>query len=144
MPRRYGDISGRDAFNRDLTELFHKVAADGAASTATAETPIFTAAFPTVLKSITIVPGAALTADNTNNAVITFARRDAGGSNKVTIGTLTTNVASGNWVAWTDKVLASLANTTLTAGQHVTMEITKGGTGVAVPISTVRIAHNAV
>lgn len=120
-------IGGKD------TVVYTK-AVDGGAGTATAELPIFRAPFACTITAINITPGAALTADDTNNAVLLVDKRPATDpGTPANIATLTTNVAAGDWVAWTPVSLGALTGATLQAGDVVTFEITKGGTGVAVP-----------
>lgn len=78
------------------------------------------------------IPSAALTANNTNYATFTLVRRRAGVA--ATIATLVTNIAgTGDWVAFTSEVAASLANTNLLAGDLLTLAITKAGAGATVP-----------
>lgn len=129
----------RTSFREEEFHLFQKQAADAMASTATTETPCFKARVALDIIEISVLPGAGLTADNANNAVITVQRRNADGTGAVTVATMTTNVASGNWTAWVSKLLTlTAANVRLTAGQILTINITKGGTGVVVPISHFR------
>lgn len=96
---------------------------------------------------VVVCPGAALTADNTNNAVLTLAKADGAGGSATTVATLTTNVASGNWVADTFKsftLSATFANTLVNDGQILTLKKTIGGTGVIVPISFFTIRYRKV
>lgn len=129
----------RTSFREEEFTLFQKQAADGAAATATTETPCFKARVDLDIIEISVMPGAALVGDNANNAVLLVQRRNADGTSPVTVATMTTNVASGNWVAWVSKLLTlTAANVRLAAGQTLTFGITKGGTGVVVPISQIR------
>lgn len=90
--------------------------------------------------SATICPHAALTAHDTNNAVLTLGKADGAGGGSTAISTLTTNTTSGNWVADTFKEMTiTAANKRVTDGQIMTLKITKGGTGVVVPASSVTI-----
>lgn len=115
--------------------VWHKDTADATAATATAEQVFFEAGDSITITAVNIQPAAALTADATNNASIVVARRDANAANKVTVATLTTTAGgTGTWVAFDDITGTTLTNTALTDGQKLTVEITKGGTGVAVPI----------
>lgn len=107
-------------------------AADGAANTTTAENSLGAVFESGTLVDAYVIPDAALTADDTNNAVITISKRDSAGANKTTIATITTNVASGNWVQFARKAL-TLSNVTIAAGSSFTYEIAKGGTGVQLP-----------
>lgn len=119
---------------------FKKVAADAMASTTTAETAtpwegIYTAGQVTAIYAH---PTAALTGHATDNAVITVSKRDAAGANKTTLGTLTT---TASWVAGTRVAFTlTAANLAVVEGGSITMEIAKGGSGVAVPISTIEVA----
>jgi len=114
---------------------------DAAAGTATGATPFAVARQPLLVTGATILPGGALTADDTNNAMITVFKSTAGGAG-VAVAAITTNVASGNWVALTAKamtlsVVAGALN--LATGDVLYYTITKGGTGVAVPISGIQL-----
>lgn len=122
------------------TYVYHKQAGDSAAGTATAEQVVFSANVRGAVTGITIQPAGALTADGTNNATFTFARRNADGTGKATIVSVaTTATGTGSWTAFDDIVLSGLSNTALTPGQKVTLEITKAGTGVVVPIAAFEI-----
>lgn len=148
---------GRDAFviddnllgvgpgGAESDQAFTKSAADGAAATATSETVIGMVARASKLIGARFVPAAALTADNTNNAVITVSKRDSAGANKTTIASLTTNVASGNWVQWAPKALTLglAAAIQVAAESSITFEIAKGGTGVVVPAGTLELFFGA-
>lgn len=142
MARTFGERSGRDAYNRDHVHVFQRPAADAAASTATAETPFFAAAAALTIKSIDILPGAALTADATDNATITIRRRNADGTSAASVAALTTNVAGGSWTQWVSKSMGTISNGTLSAGQILTLQITKAGSGVAIPICAIRVVYN--
>lgn len=112
---------------------WQKDAADGAAATATAEQAFALVTHAGTLLEFSVLPSAALTADAANNATITIRRRPAADpATPQTLATLVTDVAGGSWVAWTKKAF-TLANTALLAGDVLTVQITKGGTGVVVP-----------
>lgn len=136
-------LSNSKAAIEDLS-LIHvfnasKELADAAASTTST---MFSLKVPykCVVEAATICPGGALTADNTNNAVLTLAKADGAGGSATTVAAITTNVASGNWVADTFKdMTVTAADATVNDGQILTLKITKGGTGVAVPASSVSI-----
>lgn len=111
-------------------------AADAAASTATAETVLAIVPAAATVTGVRFVPIAAVTADNTNNAVITVSKRTAAGASKTTVATLTTNVAGGSWTAWVAKAATlsgTPANLEVEANAVLSIEITKGGTGVQLP-----------
>lgn len=117
-----------------------KVAADGAASTATTET-----AFNRVSRTGTIVgawyaPSAALTGDASNNATLTLAKRDGAGGGSSSVAAITTTAVAGNWTAFVPVSLGTLSNTSVAAGNVLTFAISKGGTGVVVPAGTLIVA----
>lgn len=114
-----------------------KDAADGAAGT-TSTIATFTMPFSGTLDQLRIGALGAVTGDNTNNANILVAYNDGAGGASTTIATYTTTVANGNWVsAQTKNADASIGTTArVPKGSQVTVSITKGGTGVVIPIST--------
>lgn len=115
---------------------FTKTAADGAAATATSET-VFGMVAPTAggnVISVYFIPAAALTADPSNNATIQVQKRTAGGA-AVTVAQITTTTAAGgtgNWTAW-QPVLITVTAAAVAAGDALTFNIAKNGTGVVVP-----------
>jgi hypothetical protein len=113
-----------------------KTAADGAASTATSEVPVGMARRSSRVLAAYFVPAASLTADNTNNATIIVSKRAAGGGSKTTVASATTAITgTGNFTAWVPVPLTVVsADATVTALSQLSFEITKGGTGVVVPI----------
>lgn len=116
---------------------YMKVAADGAASTATAET-----AFNRVSRTGTIVgawyvPSAALTGDPTNNATLALAKRDGAGGASSPVASLTT---TASWTAFVPVSLGTLSNASVAAGNVLSLAISKGGTGVVVPAGTLIVA----
>lgn len=130
---------GRENANKARRRLpmFFKPAADGAASTATAETPFYRAQDAETITALQVVPGAALTADAANNATITVRKRLASGADGGVVATLVTDIAGGSWVQWVAKSLGAITNGSLAAGDFLTIAIAKGGTGVVVPISII-------
>jgi hypothetical protein len=119
---------------------FTKAAADGAASTATAET-IIGMIGPSSggnVGTVFFVPAAALTADNSNNAVITVFKRTAGGA-AVQVAAATTNVAgTGSWTQW-KPVSIPVTAAAVSASDALTYTITKNGTGVVVPAGQLNV-----
>lgn len=138
------DPIGVVGFQNTEVFVYSKAAADGSASTATAETDL-NVPVPRVaiLRAVRLTPqGASIIADATNNAVITVSKRDSTGGNLTTVATLTTNVAGiGATLAQraTAAFVLSGANTRITAGSSLTFSIAKGGTGVVIPISMLSI-----
>lgn len=119
-----------------VTHDYRKAAIDGAAGDATAElcfSKIAQGQAGTVTE-VYYVPDAALTADNSNYATLTVGRRDAGGA-RTTIASRTTQITgSGDWTQYSPVALTiSAASLTAAGTQALTFEITKTGTGVAVP-----------
>lgn len=126
-------IGGRDA-------AVHITAQDANAAATTAEIVVWRAPFPCVIKSATVTPKAGVTANNTNYASLLIDKRPASApGTPANVATLTTEVASGSWVAWTPKSLGAIANGTLAEGDVLTFEVTKAGTGVQLPASAIDI-----
>ncbi len=123
-----------NAGSRVAPPQWQKVAADGAANTATAETFFYRAPVAMLLLAAHLVFDAAVTADDTNNAVVTIRRRDSAGANAAVVKAFTTNIAGGDFVAFAPKALGSLSNTSIPAGSVLTVEISKDGSGVQLPI----------
>ncbi len=114
--------------------FYPKYGADPAASAATTEQVFYAVKAASTITSIKIYPNAALTADNSNYATITIAKRSSAGAS-TTLATAVTNVAgTGSWSAWTVLTLTVSSNA-LVAGDMLTFTITKTGTGVVVPNS---------
>lgn len=120
---------------------------DAQATAGTDETfGIGEAQFDATVSEISIIPDGALTGDNTNNRVFTVRNAGQNGLGTTVIGTLTTNVAAGNWVAF-DELFIPLsgtpANLLVAAGDVLQCVETHGGTGVAHPRMqvTVRGTH---
>ena len=106
---------------------------------------MFTAPAGVTITDVFLEPAAALAASDTNYATITISRRDAGAGNKVTVVSKSTQTAgssgTGSWNAFGVVSLGSLSNATLTDGQKLTVEVTKTGLGVAVPVLAVQIEY---
>lgn len=128
-----------------MAARWFKESADSLATTATSERVVFTAPENVTITSVTIEPAAALTSSDTNYATITILRRDANGSNPATVIAETTQTigggGTGNWTAFATVSLGSLANSSLAAGQKLTIAITKTGLGATLPIMSVQIEY---
>lgn len=135
---------------RDIAKLligtpvqsWQKTGADGAAATATAETTVGRVGSAFQLGAVHIVPGAALTADPTNNATITVFKRTAGGAaTAVAVGVTAASGANatGSWTAWVSVPMTLVSGAFVSAGDVLTVSITKGGSGVVVPQGTIEI-----
>jgi hypothetical protein len=100
------------------------------------------AQFDGTVTEVSIIPNAALTADNTNNRVFTLQNRGSAGSGTTAMASLTTNVAGGSWVAH-DEILMTLdptaANRNFSASDVLAIVETVNGTGVAHPAMEVTV-----
>jgi len=96
--------------------------------------------------AVDICPGAALTANDTNNAVLTLGKADGAGGASTTILTHTTTVANGNWAVDVFKSMGTpvAAAKRVTKGQIVTLKKTINGTGVIVPIAGFTVRYRKV
>ncbi len=121
---------------------FVKAAADGAANTATAETLVARVPVAGRILAAYYCPSAALTADNTDYATLSLAKRDgAGGASAAVASKATTVAGSGSWTAFVPVSLGTISNGTLAAGNVLTFAIAKAGSGVAVPSGTLVVLY---
>lgn len=155
-----GTLSLDEGGRKTIANLFaivivhRKTAADGMASTATANTLVWTNPFttPVRLRRLVITPGSTLTADASNFATITIKTDDAAAGTPAIALTVTTELAAaangtGNWATSvpisrqisgddaTVAVGAAAAEVDVVAGGSVWFNIAKTGTGVVVPVS---------
>lgn len=93
------------------------------------------------IEDFMVCPAGALAASDAANAVLTLAKADGLGGAATPIATLTTNLASGNWVAdvFKNGVVALAPARLVTKGQILTVKKTITGAGVIVPACTVNI-----
>jgi len=84
-----------------------------------------------------VIFGAAVTADNANNAVVTLNSYNTNGTSPTAVGTVTTNLATGNVVAGqaVDGLITAAAAVGPSNGNFGVV-VTKGGTGVTLPAGT--------
>ncbi len=137
------DADLQDAFLDGMVTFF-KASADAMASDAST-IGAFKAPFAMRIVGVTAIPNTTLTAHDTNNAVITLAKADGAGGSATAVAALTTNGAGGNWAADTfEEFTVTASAASVTRGQVVTLKITKGGSGVAVPISSYTIRYRRV
>lgn len=127
--------------DRTYTVTLDKYSADATAATASAERPVFRAADACTVTAAYFLPGGALTADNTDYAVLRIQKRDGVGGSASTVASYTTNVAGGSLTAQVTKSLGTITNASVAAGSILTFEITKGGSGVAVPAGQLLITY---
>lgn len=99
-----------------------------------------------LVTGVRFVPTDALTADNADNAVITVSKRDGAGGVAVTLATITTDVASGDWTAFTPKALtlAAAANLVIRETDVITVTVTKGGSGVVLPSGSIEVLGKVI
>lgn len=120
---------------------FHlKSGADGAAGTGYGERTIFRYAAAGTLASVYVYPTAAgLTSNDTNYASIIFTRYNSSGVSQATMLTATTKTSgsggTGDWTQNRPLSLGTVSSGTGSAGDYITIQITKAGTGVITPIS---------
>jgi hypothetical protein len=121
---------------------FVKAAADGAASTATAETAFYRAPVAGTIIAAYFTPSAALTASDTDYATLSLAKRDGAGGSSAAVASKATNTAgSGSWTAFVPVSLGTISNAALAAGNVLTLAIAKAGSGVAVPSGQLTVVY---
>lgn len=135
-------LGGLDTIDESLAIqiTFDKAAADAMASTTTTDTLVWMNPYdyPVYLDSAYgVATGAAITADASNNATITFRTRDGVGGSSAAALTIVTDVAGGTWTQNQSKAITTQtkANLAVPVGGQITFSIAKGGTGVVVPVS---------
>lgn len=134
---------GEDTINQltDFHETYNKTAADGMASTATANTLFWMNPYNFSVKVVgaALVPTATLTASDTDYATITVKTDDgAGGTPAVAVTWTTQSSAPGtaNWAVGVKETgVLTAANCTVAAGACLWFNIAKTGSGVVVGIS---------
>lgn len=117
---------------------------DAMANTATAEQQIFATSVAITITSLMYVPNNTITADATNNAVITFSKRTSAGGSQTTLGTITTDLTLGNLAVGQPAVAtltATTANLQVAAGSSIGVANTKGGAGVVLRAGTYVIEY---
>lgn len=114
------------------------VAADGAASTTTAET-LLGELMPIAsnISKIYILPEGTATASDSVYATITIATRNSAGGGATTIVAVTTKVTgsggTGDWAKWTQIDVGTLASSAVAAYGIMTYAIAKASTGTQLP-----------
>lgn len=130
---------------------FLKPAADGAANTATAETPFWVIpGYVKSVRSVKYIPAGALTADDTDYATLIVRAYKADGTLIGIVAQLATLAATGNWVAktpvtiplhdGTNPLTVDSTKLDLTAGGFLTLQITKANAGKAVPAGVLAVS----
>jgi hypothetical protein len=105
------------------------------------ERPVVRAPGPLQITGVYFTPRSSLTADNTNNVVVTVRYRDGIGGGSSTIVAYTSNVAGGGMTAFQHKSLGTPANTNLAMGNIITLEVGKGGGGVTFPSGILTVTY---
>jgi hypothetical protein len=130
---------------QSMAVLWFKDSADTLPILATSERVVFAARENVTITGVTIEPAATLTASDTNYATITASRRDAAGGNRVSVASRTTQTAgsggTGSWTLFGTVSLGTLTNTSISEGEKLTIEISKTGLGVAVPVMMLQIEY---
>ncbi len=134
--------AGRNMIRK--TFVFIKPAADAMAADTTAYTAAMQIVMPRPCKVLgfRIQPQSTLTAHATTNATVNVVKGDGAAGAAVVCASLTTDIAGGNWVAGTTKtgtLSATAADTRIPAGGVLGFNITKGSTGVVVPICVISV-----
>jgi cytochrome c1 len=109
------------------------VLAQGTAGGAQDET-IGKAPFDGTVTAVTIVPEAALTADNTNNRTFRLVNKGQAGAGTTVVASYQSNVAGGSLVAFDEKALTlsgTPANLTVAQDDVLAADEVVAGTGVA-------------
>lgn len=129
----------------DVPVLYAKIAADGAAATATADTVIFTNPFDfnlVVADARIVTLGAGVTADPANFATITIKTDNgAGGATAIALTATSTVADLGTLVSNVSKrfTVKTGANVILAPGANLFVNIAKSGTGVVIPIANIMV-----
>jgi hypothetical protein len=130
--------------NMTGTYQWHKLTADGAANTATAERAIAGVQDDITVVSVRYYPDAALVAHDTNYAIIQVGIRDVDGLASFVVAQFDTRTqGAGGTGDWTQFffVEGALTATAVTSLDHLTVEIFKFGTGVIVPSGVLTVAY---
>ncbi|MGH2640968.1 MAG: hypothetical protein ACRDGO_04625 [Actinomycetota bacterium] len=131
---------------QSMAALWFKDSADTLPILATSERVVFIAPEDVTITGVTIEPAAALTASDTNYATITVSRRDATGGNRVTVASRSTQTAgsggTGSWTLFGTVSMGTLSNTSVAEGEKLTIEVTKTGLGVSLPVMVVQVEYS--
>jgi hypothetical protein len=123
----------------DIVFTYVKATADSMATDATSAVLAFVNPYDFPLKVVSgrLVSAAALTAHDTNNAVISFRTDDGADSTPaIAISWTTSTTGTGSWVAdIPESGTITAANAVLAAGACLHFGITKGSSGVIVPVT---------
>jgi hypothetical protein len=113
---------------------WQKEEADALAADVLAEKPVWRVAVPCSLTTGRAIPGANVTANGSNYGTWILSKYDNAGANKVTLGTLDTSTTGLTaWVARTFSLASPTETKRLRAGDVISFEQTKTGTGVLLP-----------
>lgn len=142
-----GPATVEQNIRRRTIELFTKTAADSMAGDTTATTALVCKLYIPAhwsngvrLVSLTIIPVAAMAADNTDYVTTTIKKVDGAGGAGVSVATYDSRAANNGalaaFVPLAMTLTATLANREVAAGSTFTFEIAKAGAGKIVPISS--------
>jgi hypothetical protein len=129
----------------ELSGNLRAAAANGATAAATAvQVPIMTCDRPVKVVGARVVPGAAMTANDTNYVTLTIRNRGALGVATTTLAARAWTVAGGNSVAGLAETLtlsATEADLLAAAGDVLTAQWSHTGTGLAIPAGLVELLY---
>lgn len=117
---------------------------DAMASTTTAEQQLMYCSVAGTVTAFVYIPNGTVTADATNNAVLTLSKRTAAGGTQTTVATITTDLTLGNLVAGQGAVgtlTATVADRSFTAGSSLAVTTTKPNAGVVLRAGTYVIEY---
>jgi hypothetical protein len=121
---------------------WQKDSTDGAAATTTPNTYLWEAPIDCELVSAEYLPSGTLTAHDTNYAGLFLKKADGAGGSLATVATETTETAasggSGNWAEGVAVPLV-IATAEISKGEVYSVNITKAGSGVAVPFGALNL-----
>jgi len=121
--------------------VWYKVYADTSTDQLVGEQVIFTAPRAITITAIKIEPAGDLSGHPVNYATVAVNRYNSDGTGGVSVATVATSGTS--WTKFDVITPGSLSNTSLAAGQKITVAITKDGGGVVVPIMALQVEYTA-
>lgn len=134
-----------DAVNKLHTRAFTVAVPLDADGTVAQDLACFLTTHAVRVISAKLIPGGAVTADNTNYTTVSLVYNDGAGGAATTVAALTTQVASGNWVANQPKTLTvTAANAEVASGKLFAVDLTGTGAGVATPAFILHVTYQEI
>jgi hypothetical protein len=151
----YGLLGGHSTASKALIDTLSAVQykVDKPADAATSTTSTYTLDYSTGprfrVDAVKYVPGASLTADNTNLATLELVYNNGNGGSDTVIATVNTAATAGggtgNWTADIGvAVTVTAANSVVPAGSQIQLNIAKSGAAVIVPAGTLIVKGTRV